>query len=601
MTTTAEQVAIAIFGLFDPDYDRRRQAISTVAASLASRTQTKTQRFDHASGIVLACASPVVPLDHATGPQGWSLVWGKIADAPRPALWAFDHAAQHGPNAVNGHGGIYVTCLVDGAGVVTLASDTLGFCPVYYWSDDEVFIFASEPLLIHAHPRVERRLSLAGLAGILLQGHMANGQTIWRGIRRPDPGHAVRWERGKGSTCLPANPLSPTDEYFRLEYENARHRMAETLAASIRRSVPEGNVSLMLSGGLDSRLVAGYLDRIAPRRTTAYVFGDPKDIEVECATAVRKALRMKEVRATLHYERYSSLAAQFIRQEQLSNSLVDFAWPSGFGDAAFVSPYLMSGLHGDAVIGGTTIPWALDPRTGEFGFDRLLESVTAWGFKPDDVANLMAVDSARRIVDDVIEEMRARYDAMLGSPFQKTWLWTLQNRVRFHTFPYAWRMASHVWPLTPYGDREMLGLASALPLNYVRDRRMQLDTLNLEFPLLARQPLDRNSWDSSPVVPTMASRVRSKARQFSRRLHPSGPDRRLYFRQYDINNPGWRSIRQAADLHRADATSILRPEALGRLLPSPEATISAPSGIRDTAGSKTLCALLMLLGGAQHA
>ena len=585
-----------IFGCFDRDPIRRRHVVEVVESSCSTRPGTATRRFEHGSGTIVARTSPVVPLDQANDPSGWSFVAGNITAVTQPAARVLQQAEKAGPAETNGQSGFYLACHVGVGGDVTITSDVLGLFPIYWWANDEVLLFASEPAAIHADPRVPRRLSLPGLAGILLQSHMANGQTLWEGIRRPDAGIALCWQPGRACRSVTANPLVPHAANFEVEYGTARRMMSETLDASVRACAGDRSTQLMLSGGLDSRLVAGYLDRFAHGRTRVFLFGDTRDVEVRCAAKVRRALRMPANRSTIRYERFVELARRCIEREQLSNTLCDFAWPSGMEDAPFAGRELVSGLYGDAVIGATTVAWAENSQTGELGFDPLLKSVTCWGFSPDEVTYLLAVESARTIVDEVIDGMRTRFDALPGEAFQKSWLWSMQNRIRHHVTPYAWRLGLRVWPMTPYADRRLLELAASLPLGYMRERRLQRDTLVQEFPRLARLPLDRNSLDCSPIVPTLASRIAGMNDRFLRRLQPSGPDRRLYFRQYDINNPGWRAIRSAAEPCRGQTRDVLRQDAIARLLPPASADIVGRSTIRDTAGRKTLCALLMLLG-----
>ena len=78
-------------------------------------------------------------------------------------------------------------------------------------------------------------------------------------------------------------------------------------------------------------------------------------------------------------------------------------------------------------------------------------------------------------------------------PFQKAWLFAMTHRVRFHVGSIIWRLSLGAWPLLPYYDRNLLDAVTAMPLNYLRGRRMQVDIIKREFPRLATLPLDRNA------------------------------------------------------------------------------------------------------------
>jgi hypothetical protein len=246
-------------------------------------------------------------------------------------------------------------------------------------------------------------------------------------------------------------------------------------------------------------------------------------------------------------------------------------------------------------MGGSGIQYAIDEKRGLHRFERRLAESCAWGLTPEALVDVLAIDSAALVVRNVVERMRVRFESTPGHPFQKASMWVVNYRSRFHVVPYALRMSDCAWPVMPYCDREVLTAALSMPLPYIAGRRMQVDTLKRDFLPLARLPLDRNSWDDSPLVPTLGYRLKRKLLRVRQRLHPSPVERRAYYRVFDINNAGWRSIREAVEPLRTAARDIFVPGALDRLLPPAGAQITAPDGIRDVANQKTLCALLLLL------
>ncbi len=335
--------------------------------------------------------------------------------------------------------------------------------------------------------------------------------------------------------------------------------------------------------------------KIAPGRTTAFTFGDESDIEVQCARTVSDELGLRFERVPIRFDRFLQWMKECVAREQLSNTLLDFGWPSAAESAQFGGPDLISGLCGDAAMGGSGIQYAFDERRGLHCFERRLAESCAWGMSPEALVDVLAIGSAARVVRDVVERMRTRFESVPGYPFQKAWMWVVNYRSRFHVVPYALRMSDRAWPVMPYCDREVVAAALSMPLPYIAGRRMQIDTLKRDFLPLARLPLDRNSWDDSPLVPTLGYRLKRKLARVRQRLHPSPVERRAYYRVFDINNAGWRSIREAVEPLRTAARDIFVPGALDRLLPPSNVQITAPDGIRDVANQKTLCALLLLL------
>jgi hypothetical protein len=257
---------------------------------------------------------------------------------------------------------------------------------------------------------------------------------------------------------------------------------------------------------------------------------------------------------------------------------------------------MLNGFHGDAIMGGSPIPWALDARSGLYSFETLFAKAGAFGFPPDEIAHLVSDPSMDHIVRDVVDGMRVRYEALPGLPFQKGWLWGLQTRDRYHAAAYAWRLSDAAWPLMPYSDRRLLEVTMHMPLNFVWGRRMQIDTLKMDFPALARLPLDRNSFDARPLNPSIYYRIRERLLGPFSDLFNLDRERRAYYRAFDINNAGWRTVRNLAELSRNQAHALFRPEELARWIPAADVAIGSADAIRDTANRKTLLALMIFAG-----
>lgn len=593
-----------VFGLLDPLAERREQTLRKIRARYSELADDSVAEWSHGALTILAQSGATAPLDQTASADGWSWVMGQIHDPQglSPAACVLRHTAdqKNGALGINGLNGYYLACCVEPNGAVTLGTDALGFFPLYVWANREVLIFSSNPDLIRLHPSNASGLSLAGLAGILLQGHIANGQTLWQGIRRPDAGHAARWSPGQNLSSHAIDALTPNDRYFGLNYPSARGLFNATLHDAVARAIAHepGNLGLMLSGGMDSRLVAGHLRLLASHRVRAFIFGDARDIEVRCAAGVAARVDMPQIRIPIKFDAFTALAQQGVRDEQLSNSLLDFGWLSGLPTVKKYGLRMVSGFYGDPIMGGSMIPWAYDAKRGEYSFDALFARVNRWGFSPQEIIALLPNAPMARVVKDVVEEMRARYEALPGSAFQKSSLWGLYNRNRYHVSPYAWRLSSAAWPITPYYDKAMLDIAIGMPLDFIAERRMQIDTLKMDFPQLAQLPLDRNSYDCSPLLPTRLYRLKSRLAAASSPQHRHHDERRAYYRIFDINNAGWQAIRELAEPHRTNLGKLVDPQVLAHWLPAPGARIPARDGIIDTAKHKTLLGLMQLAAQA---
>jgi hypothetical protein len=73
-------------------------------------------------------------------------------------------------------------------------------------------------------------------------------------------------------------------------------------------------------------------------------------------------------------------------------------------------------------------------------------------------------------------------------------------------------------------------------------------------------------------------------------------ERRRYYRQFDVNGPGWLSVREAAEPLRPLGHEYFHAEVLEELLPPPQARLEFADGITDSAGMKSLLGFLLWAG-----
>lgn len=587
-----------VLGVVDANPERRHQFVDSAIAYCKSQSGLDIHQWAHGDLVLVAATASVTPISQASGPGTWTWVVGDIYTQETQvtsASYLESLIEKTGPLAAHGQGGYYLACTVSVSGQVTLGTDVLGLFPVYVWSDAEVMIFSTVPGLLHRHPRCVKRISPEGLAGILLQSYIANCQTIWDGIRRPDPGHAVQWRPGYSAENRLANPLVPTEAHFGLKYGPARKFFDEVLHNAVVKTARHlSSPHIMLSGGLDSRLLAGHLHKIHPDTAKAVIFGNPDDNEVRCASRVAKTLGMGTVRIPVRFAAYEQLALAEIQQEHLSNTFHDFAWLTGRDALKTHTGTIINGFLGDPIMGGSLIPQAYNHKRGTYEFDSLMGHANRWGFSPEEIAQLITAFPMERAVQECIEKMRATFEALPGLPYQKVMLWGLYGRCRYHVGPYAWRLAAAVWPVMPYIDRDMLEVSMGMPLDFLSNRNIQVDALKYSYRHLAELPLDRNSHDLRPLIQTRRYAVQRTFFNMLSRLTASHDERRTYYRVFDINNSGWTAIRQLAEQHRPSASRLLNPTALAEYIPAPERKIACADGITDSARLKTLIGLMLL-------
>jgi asparagine synthase (glutamine-hydrolysing) len=235
------------------------------------------------------------------------------------------------------------------------ARDQIGVKPLYYYAVDGLFAACSEIRPLLRHPSIRPRLDPEGVVEFLSFGNNLGSRTVIEDIRVLPPGHILRIHENRVTMSeywdvLPAAeaPASPAEAEDALAVI-----LAESVALSLVSDVPLG---LMLSGGIDSSLIAALAVRHVPAsELTAYsvAFGRPDD---EVAAAGRLAADLGIPLRTIHVTE-REVAADF------ENWLDDLDYPSGnptWIATSFVAraarsdgiKVLLAGDGGDELFGG---------------------------------------------------------------------------------------------------------------------------------------------------------------------------------------------------------------------------------------------------------
>jgi len=139
--------------------------------------------------------------------------------------------------------------------------DRLGIRPLYYTVADGRFVFASEIKSLFTVPSVSREVDLRGLDQLLTFWSIAAPRTFYRDVSQVPPGHSLTvtegdvrlhryWGLDYPGPDGDVNEGELAEELLALLVDSARLRL--------RSDVPVG---AYLSGGLDSSIITGILDR----------------------------------------------------------------------------------------------------------------------------------------------------------------------------------------------------------------------------------------------------------------------------------------------------------------------------------------------------
>ncbi|MDX2287728.1 MAG: asparagine synthase (glutamine-hydrolyzing) [Hyphomicrobiaceae bacterium] len=171
-----------------------------------------------------------------------------------------------GPDCLERLDGMFAFCILDRPRRrLFLARDRFGEKPLHYAQPSpHELVFASEPRAVAMHPGLGAHVDPAALGVYLQLNYTLGAQTLFSGIKRLEPGHAMLVEDGGTPRIwryfdLAANFRSQREA---VSLEQASDRLREMLDAAVTAcEVSDVPLGAFLSGGLDSACIVAAMAR----------------------------------------------------------------------------------------------------------------------------------------------------------------------------------------------------------------------------------------------------------------------------------------------------------------------------------------------------
>ena len=600
LPATAFPTMANFIAVVDPDATRRRAFLATAAPLLPLLPELRTGDALSGDFAVAWAAGSRAPVDvhSAAASDGTSVtvLWGDaLAAAPTGRMAARDIAAAWGaadcaiPDAFDG---FFAALHFDAQFGVTMGGDVFGIFPLYYASIGDVLLLGSSPELFRHHPLAPARLDAGGLVGHLLSFGALEGRTLLQGVQRLAPRCALRWSGGTVRE-IPNYVIPSASSQHAGSLNDQVMMLDEQYAAAVARHAPSGmDIGMLLSGGRDTRLLCGYLGGRA-EGMRALTFGRRSDYEVRTASTVARALRMQHAVVALPSDDLPGNGLLQARWEHLGGGFSNVHMWSAIAPLRALPSRVLTGYLRES----------LDFRLPDSAFDAVFSSTFNRGFVDATLRRLLRAP-LRDLIEARSTRMHAMYLATSEQAAERPWRFQLSHYARTHPGGVPWRLSFGAWPVLPILDRTLLNAIASVPLDTVAARAAQDRILRERFPRLARLPLDRNDFDTEPLVPSplrhrLNHRIVSVRRWAAHVGLTAGErERRYYYRTYDINAQGWRGLRAAAEPHREAVDAIFDMDELRRWLPSPSLHIAQRDSIHDGFRVKTLLGLM--LWAAEH-
>ncbi len=578
--------------VIDPSSVRRAEFMKKVSGQIELVPGLKIQEIS-LKDFSAIWARGKIPVSTEVSPTSISFILGNAIAGEGPerlsakglaALWKGVPASI--PPPLNG---LHIAAYYEHGAQCVLGADLLGLMPVYYFNRDDVCLIASSAELFKHHPLFRAALDPSGLVSILLMNGLVGSRTLFQGVRRLPAGNLI-YRKSMGEVLEVQQYRIPVSKkYFHLSTSDQLDLIDTTIKRVFRRHfLPDKTYDLFFSGGMDSRMMAAYLQEMGVS-IRALTFGKSSDIEMKCARAAAQALGLRQKMIEVEMDNYPSYALLEAKWRHLSsgfNCLFDWGRLSHLNTSA---DFLTSGYLMDTVIGGVSLFEDYSPE-GYFRF------TNSWGIDRDILKNLCREEVFGDAVDEAVFKIKEKYAGYSDTPFQRAFCASLYQRGRSHTGSALWIHSLAAWPVAPSIDTELIDLMAGMPEECIRSRRGQRELFCRRFPRLAALAIDRNSYYFAPLRP----RFKKIEKLFYKGLetlhnvrHKLQGEHRFYYRVMDFNSKGWKQIRHQAEPHREKVCSLFNKEALDKFLPPPDKNVVFKDGIINSSGLKMMVGFML--------
>jgi len=275
-------------------------------------------------------------------------------------------------------------------GELFVTRDRLGVKPLYYYKDNDVFVFASEIRSILASGLVKREICQEALIDYFSYQSFQSPQTIIKNIFELPSGSYIRLKNTDFQISNYWNVFDNHGEFGPADRSDVQKKVKQLLLQSVeRRMVSDVPVAAFLSGGIDSSAMVGLMAEVAQAPETFNIAFEEKEFdESEYASLIAKKFNTRHHKILIKPE---------VFLEELPNALNAMDTPSGDGINTYVVSkairqhgikVALSGVGGDELFVGYPIfrQWeTLYRRKGFWKTPQVLRKMISTVFAGDDI------------------------------------------------------------------------------------------------------------------------------------------------------------------------------------------------------------------------
>ncbi len=370
-----------------------------------------------------------------------------------------------------------------------ITNDRFGLLPLYYSQQNNAFTFASSLQALTAVPNCRHRVDSLTVAQLLTFDYALGDRTLLMGAKVLPPASILTfydyhltlhpyWTLEFQDTC---RPLS-IGEYI----EGFAHYMQQAVVRQASDDTPKG---ILLSGGLDSRMIAAFLGKGTQAGALhTFTFGIPNCDDARLAQEVASKLNTQHHFDELKPDYLLHMSQEGIRR---TNGMMNCVHMHAFANLQTQTGYtniIYKGFMGDALTGGH-LERNLWADYDEHTLAHMIFAEATVLFDPNEQKELFADSFQQDIKNNVFQSFQAVLaESNAGLAANKYNHFDLSQRQRRFILNGVDLVRSRAVVRTPFCDNDLVEYMLKVPPGLRLDRFLMVQTLIRQFPDLAKIP-----------------------------------------------------------------------------------------------------------------
>jgi asparagine synthase (glutamine-hydrolysing) len=419
-----------------------------------------------------------------------------------------------------------------------IANDRLGLYPLYYSYHNGTLLFASGVRSLLEDPTLSRDLDPTAIAQFLTFDHVLDDRTFLEAVRLLPQASLLVYQDGNFSIKRYWDIQYPDIYPLRSEFDYMDEFLA-LMRQAVARQSPRGiHAGILLSGGLDSRLLLAYL--VGEHETIhSFTWGIPNCDDARFAAQLAKRAGSQHHFFELKPDWLLGKANEAVRITDGMGNIINMHALATLDEEAQLAKVIYKGFLGDAMFGfGLRHQfWAkYDEATRPKAHFQVHTDQGVITFTPREQDEYFTDAFKSRVKNSVAESYIAGMDDSRSDLLANQRLYfDYRQRVPRMTIKGVEVVRSQAMVRLPFCDNDLVEFSIKAPPGLLYQRRLMIDAFIREFPKLAQIPVAATGFPLMHCSRDVLARAQHLLKwhlQSTRFKNLAGPLRRPY-KDYD--------------------------------------------------------------------